>query len=62
MNFLKKLGIANTLMLVLCLVIIVVAEYLFLSGEELHGIFVGLWAPMLLGLLILFKMVSNGSK
>ncbi|TJY35818.1 hypothetical protein [Pontimicrobium aquaticum] len=62
MNFFKKLGIANAFMLGLCLVIIIVAEYLFLSGEELHGIFVGLWAPMLLGLLILFKMVNNGSK
>ncbi len=62
MKFLQKLGIANTLMLVLCGVIIIVAEYLFISGEELHGIFIGLWAPMLLGLLILFKLVSNGSK
>jgi len=62
MNFFKKLGTANIMMLVLCAVIIIVAEYLFLSGEKLHGIFVGLWAPMLLGLLILFKMVNNGSK
>jgi len=62
MNFFKKLGTANTLMLLLCVIIIIVAEYLFLSGEELHGIFIGLWAPMLLGLLILFKMVNNGSK
>lgn len=62
MNFFKKLGTANLLMLVLCVIIIIVAEYLFLSGEELHGIFVGMWAPMLLGLLILFKMVNDGSK
>lgn len=62
MKFIQKLGISNILMLVLCAVIIVVAEYLFLSGEKLHGIFIGLWAPMLLGLLILFKMVNNGSK
>lgn len=62
MNFFKKLGTANTMMLVLCAIIIIVAEYLFLSGEKLHGIFVGLWAPMLLGLLILFKMVNDGSK
>lgn len=62
MKFLQKLGKANTTMLVLCAVIIIVAEYLFLSGEELHGIFIGLWAPMLLGLLILFKMVNDGSK
>ncbi len=62
MKFFQKLGIGNTLMLVLCLIIIIVAEYLFLTGEQLHGIFIGLWAPMLLGLLILFKMVSDGNK
>jgi K+ transporter len=62
MKFFQKLGFANTMMLVLCAIIIIVAEYLFLSGEELHGIFIGLWAPMLLGLLILFKMVNNDSK
>jgi hypothetical protein len=62
MKFLQKLGVANTLMLALCALIIIVAEYLFLNGEESHGIFIGLWAPMLLGLLILFKMVNNGSK
>jgi K+ transporter len=62
MSLLKKLGTPNIVMLVLCAIIIIVAEYLFLSGEKLHGIFVGLWAPMLLGLLILFKMVGNGGK
>lgn len=62
MKFFQKLGVANTLMLVLCGLIIIVAEYLFLNGDELHGIFIGLWAPMLLGLLILFNMVNNGSK
>ena len=62
MNLLKKLGTPNIVMLALCAIIIIVAEYLFLSGDELHGIFVGLWAPMLLGLLILFKMVANGGK
>ena len=62
MKFLQKLGIANFIMLMLCGVIISVAEYLFMSGEQLHGIFIGLWAPMLLGLLILFKIVNNGSK
>jgi hypothetical protein len=62
MKFIKKLGIANALMLVLCALIILVSEYLFLSGDELHGIFIGLWAPMLLGLLIFFKLIQNGSK
>jgi hypothetical protein len=62
MKFIKKLGLANALMLVLCALIILVSEYLFLSGDELHGIFIGLWAPMLLGLLIFFKLIQNGSK
>lgn len=49
-------------MLLLCAVIIIVAEYLFLSGDQLHGIFVGLWAPTLLGVMIYLKLVDDGSK
>lgn len=62
MNFFKKLGTGNLLMLLLCAVIIIVAEYLFLSGDKLHGIFVGLWAPTLLGVMIYLKLVDNGSE
>ena len=62
MNFFKKLGTGNLLMLLLCAVIIIVAEYLFLSGDQLHGIFVGLWAPTLLGVMIYLKLVDDGSK
>ena len=62
MNLLKKLGTANFLMLALCLLIIIVAEYLFLTGEKLHGIFLGLWAPTLLGVLIFTKLISNDRK
>lgn len=60
MNFLKKLGLANFLMLLLCVVIIGVAEYLFLTGNEMHGIFVGLWAPTLLGVMIYLKLINHG--
>ena len=56
MKFLKKLGLTNILLLALCAIIIGVSEYLFMTGEELHGIFVGIWAPMLLGLMIFFKL------
>lgn len=56
----KKLGTADFLMLMLCAAIIVVAEYLFLSGEQLHGIFIGLWAPMLIGVMIFFKLIKHG--
>mgnify|MGYP000137166598 FL=1 len=56
MKFIKKLGVTNILLLCLCAVIIGVSEYLFFSGDKLHGIFVGIWAPMLLGLMIFFKL------
>lgn len=62
MNFIKKMGIGYFLMLILCAIIIVLAEYMFLSGDQMHGIFLGLWAPMLIGIMIFFKLVDNGSK
>ncbi|WP_299126367.1 hypothetical protein [Winogradskyella sp. R77965] len=62
MNYFKKLGTANLLMLILCAAIIIVAEYLFLTGNQEHGIFVGLWAPTLLGVMIYLKLVDHGSK
>ncbi|WP_321254789.1 hypothetical protein [Psychroserpens sp.] len=46
-------------MLALTALIIVVAEYLFLRGDELHGIFIGLWAPTLLGIVIFIKQIKN---
>jgi Flp pilus assembly protein protease CpaA len=60
MKFVKLLGITNTLLLMLCVLIIIVSEYLFFSGDELHGIFVGIWAPMLVGLMIFFKLFRLG--
>ena len=62
MSFFKKLGIGNALMLALCAIIIAVAEYVFLSGDKLHGIFIGLWVPTLLGVLILINQVQNGRR
>ena len=59
MNFIKKIGLSNLLMLALCFMIIVIAEYLFLSGNKLHGIFIDLWAPTLLGVLIYLKLVEH---
>ncbi|MGB0185375.1 MAG: hypothetical protein ACPF88_00420 [Flavobacteriaceae bacterium] len=60
MKFVKLLGITNTLLLLLCVLIIIVSEYLFFSGHQLHGIFVGIWAPMLVGLMIFFKLFRLG--
>jgi hypothetical protein len=42
--------------------IILISEYLFLTGDELHGIFIGLWAPTLLGLSIYLKLIRNERK
>ena len=59
MNIIKKIGTANFLMLILCVLIILIAEYLFLSGDKLHGIFLGLWAPTLLGVMIFLKLINR---
>ncbi len=59
MSFIKKLGLSNILMLVVCAIIITIAEYLFLSGNKLHGIFLGLWAPTLLGIMIYIKLIKD---
>ena len=60
MNIFKKLEPSNIFILVLCAIIIVVAEYLFLTGNQLHAIFVGLWVPTLLGIVIFIKQIING--
>ena len=60
MDFIKKIGLSNFLMLLLCALIIGVAEYLFLTGDQLHAIFIGLWAPTLLGIVIFIKQIKNG--
>lgn len=62
MNFIKKLGISNFLILALCVLIIIVSEYLFLTGDKLHGIFIGIWAPTLLGFIIYLKLIGNERK
>ncbi|WP_439152721.1 hypothetical protein [Winogradskyella sp.] len=62
MDYFKKLGTANLLMLLLCAVIILVAEYLFLTGDQMYGIFIGLWAPTLLGVMIYLKLIDHGGK
>lgn len=62
MKYLKNIGLPSLLMLVLCALIIIVAEYLFLNGDHLHGIFVGLWAPTVLGIMNFIKLYQNGGK
>ena len=62
MNFFKKLGTANLFLLILCALIILVAEYLFLTGNQMHGIFLGLWPPTIIGVMIYLKLIDNDSK
>ena len=51
-NFIKKIGPINVVMLLLVISIILVAEYLFLKVDKLDAIFLGLWAPTILGFMI----------
>ncbi len=60
MSFLKKIKQQDLFILLLCAIIIIVAEYLFLQGDQNHGIFIGLWAPTILGIAIYFKQIKNG--
>tara|TARA_R110002049_G_scaffold47270_1_gene136449 strand:- start:1263 stop:1451 length:189 start_codon:yes stop_codon:yes gene_type:complete len=62
MKFIKKIGPLNLFMLGICVLIILVAEYLFLRGDKLHAIFIGLWAPTLLAIVIFIKQIYNGGK
>jgi hypothetical protein len=62
MNFIKKIGLSNLLILLLCASIILLSEDLFLTGEKLHGIFIGLWAPTLLGVIIYLKLIKYERK
>ena len=60
MNFLNKIKPQDILILLLCAIVILVAEYLFLQGDKYHGIFIGLWAPTILGIAIYIKLIING--
>ncbi|MCJ7468069.1 MAG: hypothetical protein MUO53_15430 [Maribacter sp.] len=45
----------NCILLLVVFSIIVVSEYLFLSGKRLDAIFVAFWAPTILGLMNYLK-------
>ena len=55
-SFVEKLGWIYVLMLVTVLSIIVVAEVLFFSGRKLDAIFIGFWAPTILGFMNYLKI------
>jgi len=54
-NFVERIGAINVLLLLVVLSIIVVSEYMFLSGNKLEAIFVAFWAPTILGFMNYLK-------
>ncbi len=55
-QFLRQVGWFNVMLLIVVLSIIVVAEYTFLQGKKLDAVFLGLWAPTILGFMNYFKI------
>jgi len=54
-EFVERIGWMNVVLLVVVLSIIVVSELRFLQGEKLEAIFIGLWAPTILGFMNYLK-------
>ncbi|MBT8284044.1 MAG: hypothetical protein HKO75_01575 [Flavobacteriaceae bacterium] len=54
-NFIQSIGVINILLLLCVLSIIVVSEYLYLTGNKLDAIFIAFWAPTILGFMNYFK-------
>ncbi|MGA9237922.1 hypothetical protein [Robiginitalea sp.] len=54
-EFVERVGWMNVVLLVVVLSIIVVSELRFLQGEKLEAIFIGLWAPTILGFMNYLK-------
>ena len=54
-NFIGKIGTMSFIMLLVVLSIIVISEYLFLTGHKLEAIFIAFWAPTILGFMNYLK-------
>lgn len=54
-DFIKKIGAMNIVMLLVVISIIIVSEYLFVTGNKLDAIFIAFWAPTILGFMNYFK-------
>jgi hypothetical protein len=54
-NFIQSIGVINIVLLLVVLSIIVVSEYIFLTGNKLDAIFIAFWAPTILGFMNYFK-------
>lgn len=47
-------------MLLVVFSIIIISEYIFLTGDKLDAIFIAFWAPTILGLINLLSTENNG--
>ncbi len=54
-DFIRKIGAMNIVMLLVVISIIIVSEYLFVTGNKLDAIFIAFWAPTILGFMNYFK-------
>ena len=54
-NFIERVGAMNCIMLLVVFSIIVLSEYMFLSGKKLDAIFIAFWAPTILGFMNYLK-------
>ena len=54
-DFIERVGVMNCIMLLVVVSIIIVSEYLFLSGEKMDAIFIAFWAPTILGFMNYLK-------
>ncbi len=54
-NFIRNVGVINVILLLVVLSIIVVSEYMYLTGHKLDAIFIAFWAPTILGFMNYFK-------
>ncbi|MCC5920920.1 MAG: hypothetical protein JJU23_09585 [Cyclobacteriaceae bacterium] len=55
-DYLKSFGKGGIIGLIVTILIIIVAEYLFITGNTNEAIFIGLWAPTLLGFMNYIKL------
>jgi hypothetical protein len=54
-DFIRRVGAMNIVMLLVVISIIIVSEYMFLTGKKLDAIFIAFWAPTILGFMNYFK-------
>lgn len=54
-NFIERIGAMNCIMLLVVISIIIVSEYIFLTGDKLDAIFIAFWAPTILGFMNYLK-------